>query len=351
MLFFLGSARKSGMGHPSTDNATPFVFEPLFLADEAMRPLLVPVVKATFELSHQGTLTLAEEQEPLDLAGKRWDEKDETSSEKFEPEGAFFKPATDVILVGHAIAQERNTKELLVALKVGPLQKGVRVVGDRAWFKSMGSISMTKPIAFERIPLRYERAFGGWDRGDLDQTKHQFEPRNPVGTGFRVPRGRFEEGVRLPNLEDPSQPLKAWGECPPPAGFGVISPHWQPRAALAGTYDAAWEKTRKPLLPRDFDRRFLNAASPGLVAPGYLKGNESVVIANATPEGRLAFNLPGLAPPRVTVFRKRGSDELLELRLDTVIIDTDALRLYLLWRGMLVLAREPTEVEALEIVQ
>ena len=51
------------------------------------------------------------------------------------------------------------------------------------------------------------------------------------------------------------------------------------------------------------------------------------------------------------MFRKRGSDEVLELRLDTVIIDTDALRLYLLWRGMLVLAREPTEVEALEIVQ
>jgi hypothetical protein len=337
------------MGHPANENRTPFTFEPLFLADEEMRPLLVPVVKATFEISPHGTLTLAEEQEPLEVAGKRWDEKDETSSEKYEPEGAFFKPATDVILVGHALAQERNTKELLVALRVGPVQKGVRVVGDRVWFKSLGSIAITKPLPFDRIPLRYERAFGGWDRSHPDETKHSFEPRNPVGTGFRASGSRFEEGLRLPNLEEPTQPLKAWGERPPPAGFGVISPHWQPRAAFAGTYDAAWEKTRKPLLPRDFDRRFLNAASPGLVASGYLKGNEPVVIANTTPEGRLAFNLPGLPPPRVTVFRKRGSDERLELRLDTVLLDTDAMRLFLLWRGLLVLAREPTEVEALEV--
>jgi hypothetical protein len=335
------------MGHPTIENRTPFTFEPLFLADEEMRPLLVPVVKATFELSPQGKLTLAEEQEPLELAGKKWDEADE-SSDRYEPEAAFFKPATDVVLVGHARAPERNTRELLVALKVGALQRGVRVIGDRAWFKTMGSIAMTKPAPFERIPLRYERAFGGWDRSHPDAAKHTFEPRNPVGTGFRAAGSRFEEGVRLPNLEDPTQLVKEWGDRPAPAGFGFISPHWQPRAAFAGTYDAAWEKSRKPLLPKDFDRRFLNAASPGLVAPGYLQGNESVVIANATPEGRLAFSLPGLPPPRVQVFRKRGSDEELELRLDTVIIDTDAMRLFLLWRGLLVLAREPADVEAIE---
>jgi hypothetical protein len=325
------------MGHPSTENLTPFTFEPLFLADEEMRPLLVPVVKATFELSPQGRLTLAEEQAPLELAGKKWDEADE-SSDRYEPEGVFFKPATDVVLVGHAHAQERGARELLVALKLGALQKGVKVMGDRLWFKSMGSITMTKPSPFERIPLRYERALGG-----------PLEPRNPVGTGFRPKGSRFEEGVRLPNLEEPTQLLRDWGDSPPPAGFGFLGPHWQPRAALAGTYDAAWEKSRKPLLPRDFNRRFLNAASPGLIAPGYLQGNEPVVIANATPEGRLAFNLPGLPPPRVQVWRKRGSDEELELRLDTVIVDTDEMKLFLLWRGLLTLVREPTEVEALRV--
>lgn len=336
------------MGHPTIENLTPFTFEPLFLADEEMRPLLVPVVKATFEISPHGKLTPAEEQEPLQMAGKRWDDSDE-SSDRYEPEAAFFKPATDVVLVGHAHALERNTRELLVALKVGALQKGVKVIGDRVWFKSMGSIAMTKPAPFERIPLRYERAFGGWDRSHPDAAKHTFEPRNPVGTGFRAAGSRFEEGVRLPNLEEPTQLVEDWGDTPPPAGFGFIGPNWQPRAAFAGTYDAAWEKSRKPLLPKDFDRRFLNAASPGLIAPGYLLGNEPVVIANATPEGRLSFQLPGVPPPRVQVVRADLPDAAITLQLDTVILDTDVMRLFLLWRGHLVLKREPLEVRALRV--
>jgi hypothetical protein len=336
------------MGHPAIENLTPFTFEPLFLANEEMRPLCVPVVKATYEISPNGVLTLAEEQAPLELKGQRWDDTDE-SSDRYEPEVAFFKPATDVVLVGHAHAQERNTRELLVALRVGPLQKGVRVIGDRAWFKSMGSISMTKPVPFERIPLRYERAFGGWDRSDPDAARHRFEPRNPVGTGFRSKDGRFEEGVRLPNLEDPAQPLEDWGDTPAPAGFGFIGPHWQPRAAFAGTYDEAWEKSRKPLLPKDFNRKFLNAASPGLIAPGYLRGDEPVVVANATPEGRLSFQLPGTPPPRVLVACHDQPDAWMQLNLDTVIVDTDAMKLFLLWRGHLVLQREPLEVRALRV--
>ncbi|WP_342377440.1 DUF2169 domain-containing protein [Myxococcus stipitatus] len=337
------------MGQPSTQNFTPFTFEPLYLADEELRPLLVPVVKATFDISPRGSLTLAEEQAPLKMTGRRWDEDDERSSDRYEPEVAFFKPATDVVLVGHAVASKPDTRELLVALRVGPVQKGVQVIGQRVWFKSMGGISMTKPLPFERIPLRYERAFGGWDRSHPDETRHQFEPRNPVGTGFRASGGRFEEGIRLPNLEEPAQRVKSWSDQPPPAGFGFISPHWAPRTDFAGTYDEKWASSRKPLLPKDFDRRFFSAASPGLVAPGYLKGNESVVVANTTPEGRLVFDLPGLPPPTVRVFRKNASDASLELRLDTVIIDTDAMRLFLLWRGLLVLEREPMEVEALEV--
>ena len=47
----------------------------------------------------------------------------------------------------------------------------------------------------------------------------------------------------------------------------------------AGTYDKKWQEERAPLLPRDFSKRFLNAAAPGLVAPGYLRGDETVIAA------------------------------------------------------------------------
>ncbi len=45
---------------------------------------------------------------------------------------------------------------------------------------------------------------------------------------------------------------------------------------MMGLADEVWNKTRKPLLPKNFDRRYFNAAAPGLVAPGYLKGDEPV---------------------------------------------------------------------------
>jgi hypothetical protein len=336
------------MGDPLIENETPFCFEPLVLADEELRPLLVPVVKATFELVQGKEPVLARTQEPLCVTGRRWDEAD-SASYRHEPEVAPFKPATDVALVGHAHAPSSGTRELLVSLRLGSLSKVVRVVGERTWVKSLGSILMTSPIPFERIPLRYERAFGGWDRSHPEPAHHQFEPRNPVGTGFRARGSRFEEGLRLPNLEQPTEPLRGWGHHPPPAGFGFLSPEWQPRARFAGTYDEAWERTRKPYLPRDFDRRFFNAASPGLVAPGYLRGDEPVRILHACASGPLAFRLPGLPPPRVRVSRRGLPDSEVQLHLDTVLVDTDEMRLYLLWRGQLRLRREAAELTALHV--
>ncbi|MCP3143114.1 DUF2169 family type VI secretion system accessory protein [Pyxidicoccus xibeiensis] len=337
------------MGHPALVNRTPFFVEPLFLADEEARPLLVPVVKATFDIAPDGTLSLSPEQLPLNLAGERWEDAD-TSSYRFEPEGAFFKPATDVVLLGHAHAPAPGTRELLVSLRVGPLRKDVKVTGDRAWFKSLGSAGITRPLPFERMPLRYERAFGGWDRSEADPKRHTFEPRNPVGVGFHARGSRVVEGAPLPNLEAPDQLLRAWDQHVAPAGFGFISPEWQPRASFAGTYGPEWEKGRKPLLPRDFDRRFLNAASPGLIAAGYLRGDEPVLVQGATPRGALSFRLPAVEPPLVSVRRTGNLDDgEVATRLDTVILDLDASRLVLLWRGTLPLRREPTELREVRV--
>lgn len=335
------------MGQFVTENETPFSVEALALTDMEARPVLVLVVKATYEIDRRG-LRLAEEQCPVNVTGEHWG-KPEESSYKYEPECAFTKVSTDVALIGHACASERGTTELLVALQVGGLKKGVRALGDRTWVKSLGSVTMTKPRPFERIPLKYERAFGGWDRSNPEPRKHGFEPRNPVGVGFRASAKNFEEMLRLPNLEDPLHPLQRFGDVVPPAGFGFISPHWQPRAALAGTYDEAWQKQRAPLLPRDFQQSFFNAASPGLVAPGYLNGDEEVFIVNASPRGRLAFRLPGQPSPEVIATRVDAEDARPAMNLDTVILDTDAHRVLLLWRGHIALAEGPHDVREIAI--
>jgi hypothetical protein len=336
------------MSHPEVLNKTPFAFEALYLVDEEFRPLIVPVVKATFSIGRDGRCVRAEEQIPLNVGGEYWGKDPETSSFKYEPEVAFAKPATDVVLIGHAYAGRSGTKELRISLNVGPISKDVNVFGDRIWSKSLGMVSMTNPLPFEKIPLIYERAFGGWDRSQPDPTKHTYEPRNPVGTGF-VGAGGFEKELRLPNIEDPRTPIRSLNDRPAPAGFGFVSPHWQPRAALAGTYDEAWQKTRSPLLPKDFDRRHLNAASAGLVMPKYLRGDEPISAVGVTPEGTLSFNLPGVPPPTVKIALVDGEDKELVLDLDTVIIEPDDRRVLLLWRGNLVLRTGPHDVSAVEV--
>lgn len=336
------------MGHPIIENKTCFAFEPLFLADEEGRPLLVPVIKATYEFGGHTGLHLAETQLPVNLTGEPWGEPG-FSSYKYEPECAFIKVTTDVILIGHAHAPEPDTRVLAVTLSVGELRKTVRVIGERAWYRSIGRIMATKPLPFEKMPLVYERAFGGWDRNHADPEKHTFEPRNPVGVSFCSDPKRFKDGTRLPNLEDPEDPLRELGQKPAPAGFGFISPNWQPRASYAGTADEAWLQERAPLLPKDFDRRFLNAASPGLIAPTYLAGDEEVTVINASPEGRLWFCLPGVPPPMIKVERSTAEDAKLETKLDTVIVNTDERQLVLLWRAHLPLRDGPHDVRAIEL--
>lgn len=335
------------MGHPEVENQTPFAFEPVFVADEDGRPLLVPVVKGTWALRPSGP-ALAEEQVPVLLEGESYGDPAE-SSWRYEPEGTLPRPATDVVLVGSAVAPKPGTIEMLVAFQVGAVKKGVKVVGDRAFYKATGSIGMTKPVPFERIPLQWERAFGGWDRSHPDEKKHDYERRNPLGCGFRASGGSFEPGLRPPNLEDPARPFKGYGDRPPPAGFGFTSASWEPRIQWAGTYGPKWEAERAPLLPTDFDRRFLNAAPPGQICAGFLRGDEQVAATGVTPGTGLAFRLPGVAPPTVEVEQAGLADASVATRLETVVVDTDREVLLLLWRGETTV-REPTSVRSIRVV-
>jgi hypothetical protein len=191
------------------------------------------------------------------------------------------------------------------------------------------------PEPFERMPLVYERAFGGWDRTNPDLKHHDFEPRNPVGVGFLSKKhGLVQEGMPLPNLENPYEPIQSPADRPTPAGFGYIGAHWQPRASFAGTYDASWERRRMPLLPDDFNARYYNAAHPGLALNGFLRGGEPVEVLNASSSGPLRFALP-TAQPFGTVRTRDGETRRIGMALDTVILNADENQLMLIWRGSL----------------
>jgi hypothetical protein len=233
----------------------------------------------------------------------------------------------------------------LVTFKVGALAKVVLVTGDRVWQARWLGKRPSEPAPFEKIQLKWELAFGGWDRSSKDPNEHTFERRNPVGVGYRERFAPFVENSPLPNVEDPDDRQTGWSGNAKPAGFGVVGPNWHPRAKFAGTYGAQWDKTRKPLLPTDFDRRFFNCAAPGLTAKGFLRGDEPVIVQNAS-AAPLAFTLPGMPPPRCRLTFRHKPDETLDTQLDTVVVDTDLMRVILTWRAHTLLRDGPLDVRS-----
>lgn len=323
------------MAYQGFINLTPFAAEPLVLADERGRDLFTCIVKATFALSNrrEGTvLSVAEEQMPVCMTPVHYGDPAK-SSLKYEAETAPVKVGTDVALVGHAYATLAQATYLDVSVAVGPARAIVRVFGDRVWTSALGRWVPTQPKPFERMPLVYERAYGGWDRSSDESKKPEFEPRNPVGVGFvSKRRGSPNEGDPVPNLEDPYNPIQSPSDRPTPAGFGFIGAHWQPRTAYAGTYDDTWQQRRMPLLPQDFDRRFYSAAHPRLALQGFLRGGEPVEIVNASPHGILRFTLP-TAQPIVALRQADGTIARAAMPLDTIVVNTDEAKLFLVWRA------------------
>lgn len=334
------------MAHTEIKNDLPFEVGILHLADREGVPVAVAVTKATYAIRPEG-LTLAEEKQPIFHAGQPYG-KPGKSSYRYEPECAYFKPATDVVLIGNATAPRGAATQVEVEFRVGPLRKKAAVFGDRFWFSGFTGPTLTGPQPFQEMPLIYERAFGGWDRSHADPERHVPDSRNRLGCGFQKKFGR-EDRLPLPNVEDPNDLISDMNSRPNPVGFGFTNPDWQPRAKLAGTFDDAWMQDRMPALPADFDVRFFNAASPGLIAKGYLLGNESVRITGCSVEQYAGFDLPGTPPP-VCHFHIAGQNsQPMSAALDTVVVNMIERIVTLTWRCHAALPRGPEQLRELTV--
>ena len=184
------------------------------------------------------------------------------------------------------------------------------------------------------MQIVYERAYGGFDPESREKDRPQWDERNPLGTGFALSSSKID-GMKLPNIEYPDQPIRKWKDRPEPAGFGPICSHWQPRARLAGTYDEKWQRERLPLLPNDFDDRHFQCVPIDQQSPQFLSGGEPTVLTNLTPGGTLRFNLPRIFLGFETFFYT-GERQLHDRpKLHTVIIEPDFSRVSLVWHSAL----------------
>ena len=304
-------------------NPTPFEVAPAAIADLDGADLLVVVFKATYMLDGQGGMAPAEAQREVAL-GDEFVGDPGTSSLAYASDISIGKTSTDVILTGSAYPSRAGDREGEVGIQVGAARASIRVFGDREWQSALGVTRMSRPAPFESIPLTYERAAGGTDTTPSAERDHAFDPRNPVGVGFRASRSRrLVDASRLPNFERPDALIRTPDDQPAPAPIGFVAPGWAPRSGFAGTYNELWSQTRSPLLPSDFDVRFFDVAPPGLTIPGRLRGNEHGAAMGVSPYGLLRFTLPSLTPSAEVTGRTSGSRQL-ELALDRVVVDGDA---------------------------
>lgn len=313
-------------------NQTPFPVMHAIVMDGSGAENLIVVVKTTWRIKPDGTLEQHEEQKPV-LAAPVYRGEPQSTSLIYESDLVPQKTGTDCILIGHAYPPKTGITKLDAAFSVGPVSKIVRVFGGRKWEKIIGIRSRIGPVPFDKIPLIYERAFGGADASHPDAAYHETCLANPVGRAFLARKSKKEiEGILFPHLEDPGDPYESASSRPKPAGFGAITPFWKPRADYAGTQDENWRRRISPLPPADIKPAFFNCASPGLTSKGFLRGNEQVALSNVMAgKSMFRFSLPGTRP-QVGLRMGRERSEI-KMNLDTVIVEPDDMRVQLVWRG------------------
>jgi hypothetical protein len=311
------------------ENRTPFAAERGWVRDRDGAEIWLVALKCTFDIYPDGTVGVSKEQ-PAVLRVPEYHGEPGKSSVKFESDLVLTKCTTDIFVVGHARAPNGiPVDQLDVGFRVGPVQKMLRVFGDRVW----DGPGPTPPQPFLEMPLVYERAFGGADSRS-ETPERDWEWRNPVGTGFAVARENLE-GSPAPNIEYPGELINSWNDRPNPAGFGPIAGHWQPRAGFAGTYGDRWMKERQPLLPDDFDDRFFQAAPSDQQAPAFLRGGEPVILLHMTARGDLRFQLPRIFPGFETLFFDGTRVLHKDRKLHSVILEPDFPRVSLVWHSAL----------------
>jgi hypothetical protein len=314
------------------------------------------LVKRSYRFDKSGVCHRLEPPQPFLDIDVYWGEPGD-SSPRYEADITPYKPATDVVVIGDVYSPGGvPVQQLEAGIEVGRTRKTIAVFGDRiAILPGNGEAPVfSEPQPFTRLPLLFERAYGGTDTS----TGMEFAyPRNPVGRGLVVLETPGANIV-LPNFEDPADLLtperlilheaKRWNRQPLPQGLGWFGKTWYPRMSHVGVIpgyvdsDEIMREEALGLVPRDhialgrqfrlpsFDVRFGNGASPGLALP-YLVGDEPVRLLNLTEDGMTGFRLPGEKPGIVADI---GMGEVMpEVVLHSVVIQPDQAMVDLVWRS------------------
>jgi hypothetical protein len=326
--------------------------------------VLSVLLKRSYAIRADAACGRAAEDQPL-LGGDVFWDTPMNSSVRLESDLVPYKLETDLVIIANAHAPAaRPTHQFTAGVEVGWRRQLLLVTGKRhASFTGEQSTPVfTEPELFTEAALRFEGAYGGTDVFSDLGTVMPYPP-NPRGRGFVVAnRKPAVDGLALPNIEDPQNPLTPqrlcvgeyarWNEQPAPVTLGWVPKNWHPRCLLAGVMpaDRATEQELRAayakLVPkeqrkayvdnglRDMDFAFFNGAPPGLRFPfGALNPGAPVGTRNLVPEGALDFCLPADSP-RIGIDIGRGL-QWPQTVLHTVQIRLVERELDMVWRTAL----------------
>jgi hypothetical protein len=337
------------------------VFEIVLGKDHLGNHVVSVIVKHSYRITPDGTITRRETDHPLRKIDHYYDDGDpEWATVQYESELAPYKPETDMVVIGKAYApQGAATQEMNVRVKVGLKEKTLIIIGDReCHFRANRAPVFSDPLPFSEMEIRYERAYGGKDETSVQEIPFYYA-RNTMGKGVVLRNTRESvEGLPLPNIEDPKDRLtperliieepERWHLQPLPQGFGWRQRTWYPRCALLGVYPAFTDvgtvtaEERMGLLPKNhvalakqsklptYEAEFNNGASLDMTFPA-LQGNEQVSLSGLSPNSQLVFSLPS-EKPNISLDIGKGAKQL-DTQLHTLSVRPDDFEVDLIWRG------------------
>ncbi|MBB1307463.1 DUF2169 domain-containing protein [Pseudoalteromonas sp. SR43-5] len=295
----------------------------------------VVVVKQSFEFDEKGNVTPNEPGPDIVVADDYDGDPAHSPLSEVNEQVAFkhgFEVYGDFTAYPPKAKQARVIEvELGLHDKTQPLfKKRLRVTGARFWKRSLLGPVATDPNIIEPTSINYSNAFGGKDLND--ESNYLLE--NPIGRGFKL-KNKQAKGQQLPCIEYANQLLRKPSHTTLVASFSAIPSHWSPRIELMPDID------QKALMAGNYpfktvlDEHFNNMAPlDQRVKKEFSQG--------------WAFSLSGLYPlqeygqhQRVEIPFEEPIVQLvntlnrhtINMRCDTLIIDSDAQSFSLLWRG------------------
>ena len=210
----------------------------------------------------------------------------------------YAKPRGEVLIAGSAFApQKKPVTKMTVGVKIGSVDKALKVIGDRQWNGLLFSpASLPKP--FLSMPLNYTNSYGG--------PEHEL---NPLGKGV-IDKAQKDPDTRLyhlPNIYRKWQSTFADGAKKSVAGFEPLDIMWPQRTKYHGTYDKAWLDTVHPGFPNDTNPLLFNAAPDDQQIKGFFNPTDSYQIEGMHPE--LPIIEGQLPPVKIRAFVSQQSSD------------------------------------------